>query len=237
MKILIFLIILLFIIYILRNPTELLIPYNAIIENSYEKKVFYTEEEKKNIFPSSEILEKNWSLIRKECLNNIKNTQNLGNVGRNFIRNDESFWQGWSTFPLRMFTKDNEENMKKCPLLTSILKKDANITTAFFSILEPGKIIPSHYGPFKGILRYHLGILIPPKDSGDCFISVDNEIYEWEEGKGVLFDETYKHFVKNETPYHRIVLFLDIKRPLPLSLPILNDFLIFLMGISPYNFL
>jgi aspartyl/asparaginyl beta-hydroxylase (cupin superfamily) len=237
MIIILFIIFFFFILYILQNPTELLIPYNAIIENSYEKKVFYTEEEKRNIFPTSKILEKNWLFIQEECLNvlSVSEFKDLNNVGKNFISDEESFWEGWTTFPLRMFTKDNEENMKKCPLLSSILKKDSTITTAFFSILKPGKIIPSHYGPFKGILRYHLGILIPPKDSGDCFISVDNEIYEWEEGKGILFDETYKHFVKNETPFYRIVLFLDIKRPL--RFPLLNDLLIFLMGISPYNFL
>lgn len=232
---------LLIVIYFLRNPTLLLIPYNEFIENIYEKKVFYTEEEKKKIFPTSTFLENRWLDIRRECLSaldNFNNLGNVGNVGQNFIVEDEDFWKGWKTFPLRMFGVDNEENMRKCPLLAEILKSDKNIPTAFFSIMEPGKTLTSHYGPFKGILRYHLGLIVPPEESGPCFISVDNEIYDWKEGEGILFDETYKHFVHNKTPYHRVVLFIDVKRPFNSSLlTLLNDFILFLMGISPYNLL
>ena len=32
--------------------------------------------------------------------------------------------------------------------------------TAFFSILAPGKHIPPHRGPYKGLLRYHLGLQV-----------------------------------------------------------------------------
>lgn len=217
--------------YYAKNPTELLMPYNYVIENTYEKKVFYNEVEKKKIFPTSTILERNWEKIRDEFLKlRIEN----GNVGKKFIQETDQFWNGWDTFELRLFDKDNEENMKKCPILTSIIKNDPNISTAFFSILKPGKVIPSHYGPFKGILRYHLGILIPPKESGDCFISVDNQIYEWKNGEGVLFDETYKHFVKNETPYHRAILFIDVRRPV--TFPFINNLILYFMSISPYNF-
>ena len=229
------LIILLFIIYFLRNPTEALHPYNLLIENLYEKKVFYSEEEKKEIFPTSIILEKEWKNIRDEFvyidIANIGN--NIGNVGKNFIVENESFWEGWETLPLRMFGKDNEENMNKCPTLKRILKSDNNIPTAFFSIMKPGKKLPSHYGPFKGILRYHLGLIIPK--NGFCFISVDGETYDWKEGEGVLFDETYKHFVINDTNYYRVILFLDVKRVLNFPLNIVNDIILYLMGISPYN--
>ena len=226
-------------IYILRNPTELLIPYNVLLENLYEKKVFYTDEEKRHIFPASKILEENYSKIKEECLNTLQNTKpiHLENVGRNFIiPENEEFFKNWKTFPLRMFSKDYEENMDKCPTLKNILKKDSNITTAFFSIMEPGKFLSSHYGPFKGILRYHLGLVVPPKESGLCYISVDGETYDWKEGEGILFDETYKHFVENSTPYRRIVLFLDVKRPLHFPLNFFNDVILFLMSISPYNF-
>ena len=35
--------------------------------------------------------------------------------------------------------------------------------TAFFSILAPGKHLPPHRGPYKGVMRYHLGLLIPSR--------------------------------------------------------------------------
>ena len=84
-----------------------------------------------------------------------------------------------------------------------------------------------------GILRYHLGLIIPK--NGFCFISVDGETYDWKEGEGVLFDETYKHFVINDTNYYRVILFLDVKRVLNFPLNIVNDIILYLMGISPYN--
>ena len=218
------LLLILFLIYLLQNPTLALYPYNFLLENIYQKKVFYTDQEKKEIFPSSILLEKNWQKIKQEFLN-LKIQK--GNIGQKFIQESDQFWDGWDTYTLRSFSKD--QNLEKCPTLAKILKDDPNITSAFFSILKPGKTIPSHYGPFKGILRYHLGLIIPK----GCFISVDNQVYEWKEGEGILFDETYKHFVKNESNYYRVILFIDVKRPL--YFPLLNDFLLYLMKISTYN--
>ena len=61
-------------------------------------------------------------------------------------------------------------------------------------------------------------------------------MYEWKEGEGVLFDETYKHFVKNETKYTRVILFLDVVRPFDsYFLNTLNDIILYMMSISPYN--
>lgn len=229
-----------FLYYISINPTVLLIPYNNLIENTYEKKVFYNHEEKNKIFPTSKILESNWENIKMECLSLLsqKNGQYAPkmNIGEKFINEDKKFWEGWNTIELLSFGKKNA-NLDLCPHLEKILLGDENITTAFFSILKPGKRIPSHYGPFKGILRYHLGLMIPKKEHGDCFISVDDEIYEWENGTGILFDESYKHFVHNDTNYYRIILFLDVKRPMKtVYMKYLNDFILFLMKISPYNF-
>ena len=221
-------------IYVLRNPTVALIPYNFMIEQTSDKKVFYSDSEKKEIFPTSEILERNWETIKKEFLLLSRNNKEQKNIGERFIQQDADFWKGWTTFELRSFDKDNKENMKYCPTLSEILRKDPNISTAFFSVVEPGKTISSHYGPFKGILRYHLGLIIPPKESGYCFISVDNQLYDWKNGEGVLFDESHKHFVKNETKYHRVILFIDVRRPVWCSS--LNNFILYLMSISPYNF-
>ena len=232
-------IIIIFIIYFLRNPTEALLPYNILIENLYEKKVFYSDKEKKIIFPVSIQLEKEWQNIRNECLHCLQNInssfdsnrsfdRSIGNVGKDYIIEDYNFWKGWSTYQLRMFGKDNEKNMNNCPTLKKILKNNPDIPTAFFSIMEPGKQLPTHYGPFKGILRYHLGLIIP---KGNCFISVDGKVYDWKEGEGVLFDETYKHFVINDTNHYRVILFIDVKRPLDYPLNIINDFILYLMGI------
>ena len=70
-------------IYYIKNPTEALVPYNFVIENLYEKKVFYSEQEKKQIFPTSILLEQNWEKIRDEFLN-LKMSEN--NIGKRFIK-------------------------------------------------------------------------------------------------------------------------------------------------------
>lgn len=227
----IFLILIYSTIYILKNPTLALIPYNLLIDTIHPRKVFYTEDEKNILFPSLKLLEKFWKNIKKEAINVMNISEN---IGKKFINESDEFWEGWTTFPLRLFGKDYIENQNKCPVTKELLK-DPEIISAFFSIMKPGKTLPSHYGPFKGILRYHLGLLVPPKEAGNCFISVDDQIYEWKEGEGILFDETHKHFVKNETIYPRIVLFIDVKRPMYSNIMrYINNMIIWLMGHSPY---
>ena len=41
---------------------------------------------------------------------------------------------------------------------------------------------------------------------------VDNKPYSWTEGKGVMFDDTYVHEVRNETDETRIAVLLDLRR-------------------------
>ncbi len=200
----------------------------------YPKKVFYAEEEKKEIFPTSMLLEKHWKSIRQEAINIV--SYKSQNVGKNFITASEDFWEGWRTIPLRMFHKDHSKTLNKCPVLKEILVNNDEVVTAFFSVMEAGKTLSSHYGPFKGILRYHLGLVIPPKETGNCFISVDGNVYDWKEGEGILFDETYKHFVRNETNQDRIILFIDVKRPFrSVAGKLIRNSIIWTMGNSPYN--
>ena len=154
---LVFLVLILFLLYIIYHPSKGLYPYNYYIELTQGKKVFYSNKEKEVIFPTSKVLENNWKIIRSEY-NKLSYDKN--NFWSKFTTEDKNFWKGWNTVVLRSFNKDNKENMDKCPTLARILKNDKNITTAIFSILEPGKTLHSHYGPFKGVLRYHLGLIL-----------------------------------------------------------------------------
>ena len=85
-----------------------------------------------------------------------------------------------------------------------------NVSGISISLLSPGKHIPPHNGPYKGILRYQLAISVPKE--GNCQLFVDNKPYTWTEGKGVLFDDTYVHEVRNETKETRIAVLLDLRR-------------------------
>src|SRR5690606_41164828 len=60
-----------------------------------------------------------------------------------------------------------------------------------------------------------LGLATPNSDA--CRIYVDGQPYAWRDGEDVMFDETYVHWVKNETDVTRVILFCDIERPLSRS--------------------
>jgi hypothetical protein len=87
-----------------------------------------------------------------------------------------------------------------------------NVKGAMFALLPGGSHLNPHRDPFAGSLRYHLGLSTPNSD--DCRIFVDGQVYAWRDGEDVMFDETYVHWVKNETDKTRVILFCDIERPL-----------------------
>src|SRR5206468_10959701 len=86
-------------------------------------------------------------------------------------------------------------------------------TTAFFSILAPHRRIGEHRGPWRGVLRYHLALQVP-EPRHEAGISVGGEVAHWQEGRSLLFDDGYRHHGWNNTGGVRVVLFVDVVRPL-----------------------
>ena len=85
-----------------------------------------------------------------------------------------------------------------------------------FSILEPGKHLPPHRGPYNGVLRLHLGLIVPePREQ--LGIRVDKDVYRWKEGEAVIFDDAYEHEAWNRTPHTRVVLFVDFSQAAAVS--------------------
>ena len=117
----------------------------------------------------------------------------------------------WKSFNLIAFNRDIPGNVKRCPLTTSLVKRIPGVQTVMFSVLEPHSQIPLHTDISKGVIRYHFGVIIP-KDREKCYISVNGEKYSWTEGKGVVFDDVYPHYVVNDTDEIRVILFIDILR-------------------------
>ena len=89
----------------------------------------------------------------------------------------------------------------RCPETTRLVESVPGMETAMFSILSPGKHIPPHHGPYKGVLRYHLGLLVPePEDQ--LGISVGGQVAHWSEGESLVFDDTFEHSAWNDTDAH-----------------------------------
>ena len=127
----------------------------------------------------------------------------------------------WKTYFFRTFSSWAEENCAACPETTRLLKTIPGLQTAFFSIFEAGKHLPEHCGVYKGVLRYHLGLIVP-EPASECAIRVGNETRHWAEGQSLVFDDSHPHEAWNHTDRPRVVLFLDFERPLPLPIALVN---------------
>jgi hypothetical protein len=82
-----------------------------------------------------------------------------------------------------------------------------------FSVLSPKTRIRAHCGSTNLRLTAHLGLAIPSTSSEDCAIRVADKWHTWEEGKVLVFDDSYEHEVKNMTSSHRAVLLLRFWHP------------------------
>ena len=121
--------------------------------------------------------------------------------------------KAWKTFVLFGFGKKAEGNCRHCPETPRVLESIPNMKTAFFSVLSPGTEIPAHRGITKGVIRAHLA-LITPKDRENCMIRIDQQNYSWDRDRCLVFDDTYEHEVWNRTDEDRIVLLIDVLRPM-----------------------
>ena len=180
-------------------------------------------------------LEQNWQVIRDELDVVLQYTDELPRFqdispdqGRNISQDNL-----WKTFFLYGYGAKMQQNCDYCPETTHIIEQIPGLKTAFFSILLPGKHIPEHRGPYKGVLRCHLALKVPQAKE-QCGIRVDCEVRHWDEGKAIVFDDSYPHEAWNNTDETRVVLFLDVVRPMSFPASILNHSLITLIRWSPF---
>lgn len=163
-------------------------------------------------FPDLSPLQAHWEEIREEGQNllragEIKRSNQYDDVGFNSF-----FKSGWKRFYLKWYDKPLPSAETLCPKTVALVSAIPNVKGAMFALLPGGSHLNPHRDPFAGSLRYHLGLSTPNSD--DCRIFVDGQVYAWRDGEDVMFDETYVHWVKNETDKTRVILFCDIERPL-----------------------
>jgi len=193
--------------------------------------------EKSRYFPGHTDFEREWPAIRAECvalmgeMGAIPEFHDLMAEQAELSRYGGRFWR---MFILRAYGADHRGNQAQCPALRWLLQIHPEVTSATFSILEGGKHIPAHRGPFRGILRYHLPLVIPQGRDGKPSnrLRVDGETHALEEGRGILWDDTYEHEAWNDSGAVRAVLLLDVFRPeQPLGLRWLTHAVVFTVGL------
>ena len=185
-------------------------------------------------FPWARTLELNWEKMRQELdlvLADPDSVPPFQEISRDqkHLTSDNN----WKTFFFFAYGFRAERNCQLCPETVRLLEDIPGMTTAFFSILAPGKHLPDHRGTFKGVLRYHLGLLVP-REKEKCRMRVDNEYRHWEEGRSLIFDDTFRHEVWNDTDSTRAVLFVDFVRPLRFPANVMNRAIIGAIKHSPF---
>jgi beta-hydroxylase len=210
-----------------------------LLKEFAERKIAKCPEGKRTFFETSNFpwvaqLETGWRTIRSELdaiLVNRSQIPNFQDVSTPQARLTQG--EDWKTFFLYLYGHESEDNCRRCPETVRLLKAIPGMKTAMFSILAPHKHIPGHRGPYKGVLRYHQGLIVPtPKTL--CKINVGADFRYWEEGKSLIFDDSHWHLVWNNSDFYRVILFVDFIRPLPFPVSVLNRFTIWTIGRTPF---
>ncbi|AZO37955.1 MAG: aspartyl/asparaginyl beta-hydroxylase domain-containing protein [Mesorhizobium sp.] len=131
----------------------------------------------------------------------------------------------WRMFVLKAYDMTVPENLARMPVLTRLLTECPEVKSAAVSFLAPRKHIPPHRGPFRGIMRFHLGLAIPKQPDGRpaTIMMINHEERRIADGECMLWDDTFEHEVMNNSDQPRVALLLDVWRPqMPLDMEILS---------------
>jgi len=159
----------------------------------------------KDFLYAIKLLEDNFEVIKEEALAHCKESTMVP-WPEKFLYKD-----GWNVLGMYAFQNKLERPCQMCPKTSKILEKIEGLQTALFSTLKPRCHIKPHIGYYQyseKILRVHMGVVVPP----GCIIKVNGEERTWEEGKCIIFDDTFRHEVWNPSyDTTRIVLMIDIR--------------------------
>ena len=136
--------------------------------------------------------------------------------GEHKMHHGEWSWNTWISKGARQ-----ESFEERCPetarLLSSIagsaLMTGTPFAFSFFSTLHGQSSIAPHSAPCNLRLRCHLPLVTTSTDSAECGMRVGNDVVPWQEGKTIVFDDSYEHETWNRTSQDRTVLLFDVWHP------------------------
>jgi aspartate beta-hydroxylase len=181
-------------------------------------------------FPNSARFGAAWRQIRDEAvavqLERMPRFHDLMPEQADISANDG---RDWRMFILKAYGVPIAENFAKMPTLAGIVESCPEVKSATISFLAPRKHIPRHRGPFRAVMRFHLGLKIPREPSGRpaTIMMIDDREYRIDDGDMMLWDDTYPHEVMNNADEPRIALLLDVWRPhMPVDMEILSRLIV-----------
>lgn len=190
------------------------------------------------LFPDAQRFTAHWQQIREEALTvaqdlrNIPRFHEIMSEQASISANDA---RDWRMFIMQAYGQPIARNLARCPQLAQLIASSPDVLSASLSFLAPGKQVPAHRGPFRGILRGYLVLSMPKRADGEpaAVLKVDGREYRLNEGEFMLWDDTFEHEVWNDSDQVRTVLLLDIRRrDLPRGLRILSSGIIALVRLN-----
>ena len=160
----------------------------------------------KRDYPFIARLEAGYADIKEELLYNLENRLHL------FTEEQENLHIGGDWTELRIkssgygYTKHTEFFPKT---MKHIRECGQDFTSIKFSAIQPGTHIRTHTGPSNERLRIHLALM----HTGGAKIRVGTEWHTWEQGKAIIFDDSWEHEVIHTGSDIRVVLIMDIWHP------------------------
>ncbi len=170
-----------------------------------------------DVNPGLARIAENYDVIREELLAILPNTDGIPRYHE--IDGEQNEISGQSAGDWRVFMLELKgagerlSNRKHCPKTCAVLAQIPDVLQAFFSIMSPGKYVPPHNGVSLGFLRYHMAFVVPEKNPPT--MRVKDRFHTWKERECMIFDDTWEHEIKNEAETERVVLIIDVPRPLP----------------------
>lgn len=152
-------------------------------------------------------LEKGIADMRAELLMNLKERPSM------FTEEQENLHVGGQWTELRLKSSGYSTFTKQAAFFPKTVQHFKDCGQEFISIkisaIQPGTYIRPHTGPTNERLRIHLTLL----HTGGAKLRVGNEWRTWEEGKAIMFDDSWEHEVMHLGKDIRVVIICDIWHP------------------------
>jgi aspartate beta-hydroxylase len=182
-------------------------------------------------FPNWQKFAGAWQAIRDEALviaRRLQDVPRFHEIMHEQTAISANDGRDWRLFILKAYGIENPQNMEACPVLSSVVAGAPDVISASISYMAPNKHIPSHRGPFRGVLRFYLPLAMPKAADGSpaAVLKIDGLEYRLSDGECLLWDDTYPHEVCNRSDEVRIVLLLDVRRPnMPIDMAVFSGIL------------
>lgn len=164
-------------------------------------------EELRAAFPLQFTEPSNWGLVGSAARGNERSEHDGALVGAG----------EWREIVLLGDSDACAENCLRFPETARVLQSLPEVSEAatlrlgesLFSMLTPGTRLRPHCGPTNMRLTCHLGLQIPD----GCTIRCGGEARSWEQGKCIVFDDSYEHEVCHDGTESRVVLLVNFWHP------------------------